>query len=777
MISPTDSPTSGSPAATQSNTSRPSLRLRFRGGQHNGQVVRINSAKCTIGSAPHATLRLACPGVHPIHCVILSGSDATAIRSVAPDTLLNGNPFEDEQLKPGDVLSVGPLHLEILNTVAACDSVAAESTQQSDETQALRAELDAVRQQLATERTQNQELSQQLTSVTDQLRDEAARASELAAHSSDAASQFAELSALREQVTQVDTLLQDKQDLAEQVTQLQEQLGESQTAKAKYEADFASVAEKLNDLEATQAAYEQLIREVEQLRLAVEEAEEHRQQWEIQRTQLEEELATTQQQLTQQVADDQEAEPEPPQQPFAHTEEPAPLFSNTAPPEFPEVAAEAPEVIPETPEIVPEVAAAEAPVAASLDPFPHEAQDAPENLEQFAAPTPNGVQNSDESFGVDQASPASPSSADATMQLAEEVDPPSTAQNATVAMDGFQLGEATQTMNMDDFLSASDAAQAEVRDGNPEPNSTDTVSQTMIFEQSSSFENTPQDDAMAMLDKLRAELGVSTPQSDPPVEETAPYSGDAESEDLVLTEEDPDAHVPATPEEIEYSEPDSSAPVDTAAILAKFGHSPEPMDLDGPSDPPAPQPIVPPPASADEDEDGSIQDYMAQLMQRVGGGETAPVTQQVAPKPAAKPAAAPKDDPKPSAPDKSEPAAKPLDPSEFVPRAVAPEATSGLKALRAVANTSTRSAINRHQRRSLDSKAIISGFVALVAFAVAVAMGYLALDAESWVSIPMMLSLSSGFIGILAAVKALAFSARAALTSRRQQNLKQLSAR
>jgi stage V sporulation protein SpoVS len=118
-----------------------------------------------------------------------------------------------------------------------------------------------------------------------------------------------------------------------------------------------------------------------------------------------------------------------------------------------------------------------------------------------------------------------------------------------------------------------------------------------------------------------------------------------------------------------------------------------------------------------------------------------------------------------------------LDPSEFVPRAVAPEATNGLKALRAVANTSTRSAIDRHQRRSLDTKAIISGFIALVAFAVAVAMGYLALDAESLVSIPTFLCLSSGFMGVLAAVKALAYSATAALSSRRQQNLKQLSAR
>ena len=99
------------------------LRLRIVGSSRNGQVIRLSSAKCTVGSAAGCTLRLRAGGVRPIHCVILRGTQGTVVRTWSGHTRLNGQPFADAVLADGDRLAIGPVELEVLPGLQAEHSV------------------------------------------------------------------------------------------------------------------------------------------------------------------------------------------------------------------------------------------------------------------------------------------------------------------------------------------------------------------------------------------------------------------------------------------------------------------------------------------------------------------------------------------------------------------------------------------------------------------------------------------------------------------------------
>ena len=78
-------------------------------------MVRLKSAKCTIGSGPRCTLRLRARGVSPLHCLIVRGPMAAVVRSWAADTRLNHQSFADAALSPGDRLGIGPIELEVVS--------------------------------------------------------------------------------------------------------------------------------------------------------------------------------------------------------------------------------------------------------------------------------------------------------------------------------------------------------------------------------------------------------------------------------------------------------------------------------------------------------------------------------------------------------------------------------------------------------------------------------------------------------------------------------------
>ncbi len=108
----------GTTAATpdQSTAATGDLVFRVCGSSLDGQIVRLQSSKCTIGSGPRCTLRLRGRGVRPLHCLILRGVGRTVIRRWSPDTRLNGRSFAEAPLTPGDRLSIGPIELQVLES-------------------------------------------------------------------------------------------------------------------------------------------------------------------------------------------------------------------------------------------------------------------------------------------------------------------------------------------------------------------------------------------------------------------------------------------------------------------------------------------------------------------------------------------------------------------------------------------------------------------------------------------------------------------------------------
>jgi hypothetical protein len=147
------------------------LVLRVCGSTRHGQVVRLRSAKCTIGSGPRCTLRLRARGVAPVHCLILRGGAGTVVRRWSPDTRLNDQAFTDADLVPGDHLSIGPIDLEVLESGRSPEdpppSVENDHRPQEEELDAQRRALEEEKQQW---RAECAEVQGQLSEQMEQLK-------------------------------------------------------------------------------------------------------------------------------------------------------------------------------------------------------------------------------------------------------------------------------------------------------------------------------------------------------------------------------------------------------------------------------------------------------------------------------------------------------------------------------------------------------------------------------------------------------------------------------
>lgn len=91
------------------------LVLQVCGTNRAGQIVRLKSHKCSIGSGEHCTLRVRSHSVKPLHCVIFRGQADTFVRSWAHDTRLNGQSFSDARLSPGDRIGIGSIEFAVLD--------------------------------------------------------------------------------------------------------------------------------------------------------------------------------------------------------------------------------------------------------------------------------------------------------------------------------------------------------------------------------------------------------------------------------------------------------------------------------------------------------------------------------------------------------------------------------------------------------------------------------------------------------------------------------------
>jgi hypothetical protein len=118
------------------------------------------------------------------------------------------------------------------------------------------------------------------------------------------------------------------------------------------------------------------------------------------------------------------------------------------------------------------------------------------------------------------------------------------------------------------------------------------------------------------------------------------------------------------------------------------------------------------PREAAHDED-SIDDYMARLMERLGA-KGAATQQPAAPEAPRRPSTAPQREPEYAEP-APEPARMLRDPSEMTPRAVAPESSSDLLAMRELAILNARAAIDLHERQTLMQRFFSKAFTSFVA--------------------------------------------------------------
>lgn len=119
ILAPTDSMSSCPVGLAETAVGQ--LVFQIRGSSRDGQIVRLRSRKCTVGSGPRCTLRLDARGVRPLHCLIIRGAKSTVIRRWNGDTRLNGRTFTDAELAPGDRLGIGPIELEVLDCTERFD--------------------------------------------------------------------------------------------------------------------------------------------------------------------------------------------------------------------------------------------------------------------------------------------------------------------------------------------------------------------------------------------------------------------------------------------------------------------------------------------------------------------------------------------------------------------------------------------------------------------------------------------------------------------------------
>jgi hypothetical protein len=100
--------------AATTTKSLPTYELRLQVGTDEERLIAIPWGKNSVGSGPRCSLRLQYPGVQPIECLIVLDESGLRARRWSDNTTLNGESFDDARLAPGDVLTVGPAELEVV---------------------------------------------------------------------------------------------------------------------------------------------------------------------------------------------------------------------------------------------------------------------------------------------------------------------------------------------------------------------------------------------------------------------------------------------------------------------------------------------------------------------------------------------------------------------------------------------------------------------------------------------------------------------------------------
>jgi hypothetical protein len=92
----------------------------------DGQLVELPPGKITIGSSPRCNVRIERPEIHPLHCLIVHDAEGLTVRRWAGNARLNGQTFDDASLSDGDRLEIGSVEFELINSVTEPECVAAD---------------------------------------------------------------------------------------------------------------------------------------------------------------------------------------------------------------------------------------------------------------------------------------------------------------------------------------------------------------------------------------------------------------------------------------------------------------------------------------------------------------------------------------------------------------------------------------------------------------------------------------------------------------------------
>ena len=100
---------------TQQRT-MPSLKLELLNPAFKGQQVKIKDG-LTIGSGPEATLRAQHPSLLPLHAMFRTEEGVTSVEVIQDEAHIhvNGQDVLRSELRHGDLISVGPIRLRVLD--------------------------------------------------------------------------------------------------------------------------------------------------------------------------------------------------------------------------------------------------------------------------------------------------------------------------------------------------------------------------------------------------------------------------------------------------------------------------------------------------------------------------------------------------------------------------------------------------------------------------------------------------------------------------------------
>ena len=154
---------------SSSNTLGPTpgeLCLRVVGARKDSQLVRLRSAKCTIGSDPNCTLRVRARGVDAVSCLVLRGKLGSVVRNWSGQSLINGRTFVDAAIGVGDRLKCGSVEFEVM---ALADPSGSDSSQSGAMLNDVRDETNHQIEELLAQREELQTQQQALAAAKDSL--------------------------------------------------------------------------------------------------------------------------------------------------------------------------------------------------------------------------------------------------------------------------------------------------------------------------------------------------------------------------------------------------------------------------------------------------------------------------------------------------------------------------------------------------------------------------------------------------------------------------------